>query len=53
MGEKIFFRKGGVRGALPPEPDIETLVIFFAIDRVFQVVDININIKHDEGDQIR
>ena len=32
---------------------IKTLVIFFAIDRVFQVVDINIDMKNDKSDEIR
>ena len=53
MGEKKFFSGGGgVRGALPPESDIETFIIFFAIDGVFEVVGININVENDEGYEI-
>ena len=32
--------------------DIETFIIFFTIDGVFEVVGININIENDEGDEI-
>jgi hypothetical protein len=32
--------------------DIEAFVIFFAIDGVFQVVDINIGIEYYKGDEI-
>ena len=52
-GRKNFFSGGGsIRGALPPEPDIETFIIFFTIDSVFEVVGININIENDKGDEI-
>jgi hypothetical protein len=32
--------------------DIETFIIFFTIDGVFEVVGININIENDEGDEV-
>jgi hypothetical protein len=32
--------------------NIETFVIFFAVDGVFQVVDINIEIENNESDEI-
>jgi hypothetical protein len=50
--KNFFSGGGGVRGALPPESDIKTFIIFFAVDGVFQVIDINIGIENDEGDEI-